>query len=136
MGQSFKGKDKDGTRRFSSGESRLPEDAFKEEHDDSAAIAQEAATEGITVETYRHMRKNERDLYRLKRFVRLGNAEIAAVKDPKKAQQMGALLQAQINGLLGLNPNIDPVPQEPRNRGGAPKGNKNASRSRRKTTPR
>jgi hypothetical protein len=82
------------------------------------------------------MRTNQEQLARLKRMVKAGNEMSAAEKDPKKARQMDALLQAYINGLLGLNPELDPVPPEPRNRGGAPKGNKNASKRRRKTTPR
>ena len=40
-----------------------------------------------------------------------------------------------VAGLLGLNPELDLVPPEPRNRRGAPKENKNASKRRRKTTP-
>jgi hypothetical protein len=69
-------------------------------------------------------------------MVRAGNEMIDAEKlrNPQKAKRMDALLQAHINGLLGLDPALDPVPSEPRNRGGAPKGNKNASK--RKTTSR
>jgi hypothetical protein len=137
MGRPFK--DKDGIWKQTVGQSRSPEDALLEkEHGDPVAIAKEAAREGISVESYLHMRTNREQLHRLRRMVKAGNEMIATEKlrDPKKARQMDALLQAHINGLLGLNPELDPVPPEPRNRGGAPKGNKNASKRRRKTTPR
>jgi hypothetical protein len=135
MGRPFK--DKDGIWKQTVGQSRSPEDALLEkEHDDPVAIAREAAREGISVESYRHMRTNREQIHRLRRMVKSGNERIAAEKDPKKAEWMKALLQAHINGFLGLNPELDPVPPEPRNRGGAPKGNKNASKRRRKTTPR
>jgi len=130
----------DGVWRPVAGEGGLhsSEDALlQNEHDDPAAIAKEAAKEGISVETYLHMRTNQEKLDLLKRIVKGGNAETAklALSDPKKAQHQDAVLQAQVNGLLGLGPDIDPVPPEPRNRGGAPKGNKNAAKRRRKTTP-
>jgi hypothetical protein len=134
MRHSFK--DKDGTWK-QLGESRSIEDALLEkEHDDPAAIAREAANEGISVESYIHMRTNQEQIHRLRRIIKIENEMIEAEKlrDPQKAKQMDALLQAHINGLLGLSPELDPVPPEPRNRGGAPKGNKNASK--RKTTPR
>jgi hypothetical protein len=135
MGRPFK--DKDGIWKQTVGQSRSPEDALLEkEHDDLAAIANEAAKEGISVLSYLHMRKNREQFARLKRILKAGNERIADEKDPKKAEWMKALLQAHINGLLGLSPELDPVPPEPRNRGGAPKGNKNASKRRRKTTPR
>jgi hypothetical protein len=132
-------KDKDGTWRPSGGESRSAEDALvKREHEDPVAIAKEAAKEGISVESYLRMRLNQEQLYWFRRMVKAGNELSAAERqrDPKKAQQMDALQQAHINGLLGLSPDLDPVPPEPRNRGGAPKGNKNAAKRRRKTTPR
>ena len=119
------------------GESRSIEDALlQREHDDPAAIAREAAKMGISVESYLHVRTNQEQVHRLRRMVKAGNEMIEAerLRDPQKAKQMDAMLQAHINGLLGLNPDLDPVPPEPRNRGGAPKGNKNASK--RKTTPR
>ena len=128
MRHSFK--DKDGTWK-QLGESRSIEDALLEkEHDDPAAIASEAAKEGISVESYLHMRTNQEQVHRLRRMVQAGNEMVEAEKlrNPQKAKQMDALLQAHINGLLGLNPDLDPVPPEPRNRGGAPKGNKNASK--------
>jgi hypothetical protein len=136
MGHSSKGQD--GIWRQSGGESHSVVDALVErEHDDPAAIAKEAKKAGISVESYRHMRFNREQIHRLRRMLKAGNEMIAAEKlrDPKKAARMDALLQAHINGLLGLNPDLDPVPPEPRNRGGAPKGNKNASKRRRKTTP-
>ncbi len=117
------------------GESRSIEDALvQREHDDPAAIGREAAKMGISVESYVHMRTNQEQVHRLRRIVQAGNEMVAAEKlrDPQKAKQMDAMLQAHINGLLGLYPDLDPVPPEPRNRGGAPKGNKNASK--RKTT--
>ena len=82
------------------------------------------------------MRTNQEQVNRLKRMIQAGNEMVAAeeLRNPQKAKQMDAMLQAHINGLLGLNPDLDPVPPEPRSRGGAPKGNKNASK--RKTTPR
>lgn len=129
-------KHKDGTWK-ELGESRSIEDALLErEHDDPVAIAKEAAKEGISVESYLQMRTNQEQVHRLRRMVKDGNKEIEAesFRDPQKAKQMDAILQAKINGLLGLNPDLDPVPPEPRNRGGAPKGNKNASK--RKTTSR
>jgi hypothetical protein len=134
MRHSFK--DKDGTWK-QIGESHSIEDALLErEHDDPAAIAREAAKEGISVESYLHMRTNQEQVNRLKRIIRAGNEMVEAEKlrNPKKAKRMDAMLQAHINGFLGLSPELDPVPPEPRNRGGAPKGNKNASK--RKTTPR
>jgi hypothetical protein len=136
MGHLFKGTD--GIWKLRSRKSQSPEDALLErEHDDPAAIAKEAAKEGISVESYLHMRTNREVLHRLKRLIKLGEEMSAAVRphDPQKAQRMDALQQAHINGLLGLHPDIDPVPPEPQNRGGAPKGNKNASKRRRKTTP-
>ena len=117
------------------GESRSIEDALlQKEHDDPAAIAREAAKMGISVESYLDVRTNQEQFSRLQRMVKAGNKEIEAEKlrDPQKAKRMDAMLQADINALLGLNPDLDPVPPEPRNRGGAPKGNKNASK--RKTT--
>jgi hypothetical protein len=134
MRHSFK--DTDGTWK-QLGAFRSIEDALLEkEHDDPVAIAREAAKEGISVESYLHMRTNQEQVHRLRRMIEAGNEMVAAEKlrDPRNAKQMDALLQAHINGLLGLNPDLDPVPPEPRNRGGAPKGNKNASK--RKTTPR
>ena len=124
------------------GESHSIEDALlQREHDDPAAIAREAAKMGISVKSYLHVRTNQEQLSRLRIMVQAGNEMIEAerLRDPQKAKQMDAMLQAHINGLLGLNPELDPVPPEPRNRGGAPKGNKNASKrnaSKRKTTPR
>ena len=131
------------------GESRSMEDALlQREHDDPAAIAKEAAKMGISVESYLDVRTNQEQLSRLRRMVKAGNEMVEAerLRDPQKAKQMDAILQADINALLGLNPELDPVPPEPRNRGGAPKGNKNASKrstskrnknsSKRKTTPR
>jgi hypothetical protein len=56
MRHSFK--DKDGTWK-QLGASRSIEDALLErEHDDPAAIAREAAKEGISVESYLHVRTN------------------------------------------------------------------------------
>jgi hypothetical protein len=139
MRHSFK--DKDHTwKEF--GESHSIEDVLiQREHDDPAAIAREAAKMGISVESYLDVRTNQEQFSRLRRMVKAGNEKIAAEKlrDPQKAKRMDAMLQADINALLGLNPELDPVPPEPRNRGGAPKGNKNASKrnaSKRKTTPR
>jgi hypothetical protein len=134
MRHSFK--DKDGTWK-ELGASRSIEDALLErEHDDPAAIAREAAKEGISVESYLHVRTNQEQIYRLRRMIQAGNEMVEAEKlrNPQKTKQIDAMLQAHINGLLGLSPELDPVPPEPRNRGGAPKGNKNASK--RKTTPR
>ena len=137
MHRSFK--DTNGIWKQVGEESRSMEDVLLEkEHDDPEAIAKEAAKEGISVETYLHMRTNQEQIHRPKRMVKVGNEMIEAEKlrDPLKAQHMDALLQAHINGLLGLSPELDSVPLEPRSRGGAPKGNKNASKRRRKTTPR
>ena len=134
MRHSFK--DKDGTWK-QLGESRSVEDALLErEHDDPEVIAREAAKEGISVKSYLHMRTNQEQVHRLRRIIQDGTEMIEAEKlrDPQKAKQIDAKLQALINGLLGLNPELDPVPPEQRSRGGAPKGNKNASK--RKTTPR
>src|ERR1017187_230920 len=100
MRHSFK--DKDGIWK-QLGESRSIEDALVErEHDDPAAIAREAAKEGISVESYIHVRTNQEQIHRLRRMVQAGNEMIEAEKlrDPQKARQMDALLQAHINGLL------------------------------------
>ena len=131
-------KDKRGIWRQDGGESHSPEDALLErEHDDPAAIAREAAQEGISVESYVRMRTNRKLLLLLKRMVRDGNAESAAEmqRDPKKAEYMDALLQAHINGLLGLSLELDPVPPEPGKRGGAPKGNQNAAKRPKELAP-
>jgi hypothetical protein len=133
MSHGFKGIG--GTRRPRGGKGRTQLDVLLErEHDDPKAIAREAAKEGISVESYLHMRTNQEQFYRFRRIVKAGNEMVAAEKDPKKAQQMDALNQSHINGLLGLNPDLDPAPPEPQNRGGAPKGNTNASKRRPKTT--
>jgi hypothetical protein len=134
MRHSFK--DKDGIWKDLGGSRSIEDALLQREHDDPTAIAREAAKEGISVESYLHVRTNQEQVHRLRRMVKAGNELVAAEKlrDPQKAKQMDAMLQAHINGLLGLNPEVDPVPPEPRKRGGAPKGNKNASK--RKTTPR
>ena len=137
MRHSVKGTD--GTWRQPGGESRSIEDVLIErEHDDPAAIAREAAKEDVSVETYVHMRTNQEQIHRLRRMIKHGNEMIAAEqkRDPQKAKRMDALPQAHINGLLGLSPELDPVPPEPKNHGGAPKGNQNAAKHRLKITPR
>jgi hypothetical protein len=127
----------DGVSKPVVGESNSLEDARLEKERDNRVAAEEAAKEGISVESYLHMRINQANLYRFKRLVKRGNEETAklALSDPTNAKKQDAVLQAQVNGLLGLGPDIDPVTPEPRNRGGAPRGNKNAAKRRRKTTP-
>ena len=64
-------KDRDRVWRQTDGESRSQEDALLErEHDDPAAIKKEAAKEGISVESYLHMRTNREQLARLKRILK------------------------------------------------------------------
>ena len=130
---------RDAVWKQTGGEFRSQEDALLDrEHDDPAAIAKEAAKEGISVESYLHMRENQEQLGRLKRIVKSANHEVAdqAKSDPEKARRLDALRQAQINGLLGLSPELDRALPEPRNRGGAPKGNQNARKRSKKTTSR
>lgn len=93
------------------GASRSIEDALLDrEHDDPSAIAREAAKEGISVEAYLHMRTNQEQIHRLRRIVRAGNEMVEAEKlrNPQKAKQIDTMLQASINGLLGLSPELDP----------------------------
>lgn len=137
-------KDKeDGTWKQRGASYSIEDAILQREHDDPEAVAREAAKEGISVESYLHMRTNREQIHRLRRMIQAGNEMVEAetLRNPQMAKQMDAMLQVHINGFLGLNPDLDPVPPEPRKRGGAPKGNKNASKrklnlSKRKTTPR
>jgi hypothetical protein len=101
---------------------------LEREHDDSAAIVREAAKEGISPESYVRMRTNHEMLHRLVRILKSENKEIESerLRDPPRAARRDAVLQAQINAILDLSPDLDQAPPEPQNRGGAPKGNKNA----------